>query len=165
MRLFLMSVILTGLIAIAGCGREGVSAQKTDADRSAPLGDKPSGINSGSDDAATGAPGGKLAKRAGPPDVEPVTINDVEFVVIHWGKSRGFGQNGGYIAAYNAATGEELWTLKVYDVTYDPQKEQDVQDIFIESITKTDSGDRLLVTDETGRVYRIDPETRTVLPR
>ena len=145
MRFFLISILLMLLVAIAGCGREGVSAQKTEA--------------------GGAALGEKLAKRAGPPDVEPVIISGVKFAVIHWGKSRGFGQNGGYIGAFDADTGTELWTLKVYDVSYDPQKEQDVQDIFIESMTKTESGDRLLITDEAGRAYSVDPETRTVQPR
>ena len=109
-----------------------------------------------------GAPSGK---RVGPPDVGPVTIGKLRFEAIHWGRERGFGQNGGYIAAYDAAGGAELWTLKVYDVTYDPDMEEDVQDIFIETMTKSASGDGLEITDERGRGYVVDPRTRSVRAR
>ena len=109
-----------------------------------------------------GAPAGK---RVGPPDVAPVTIGNLRFEAIHWGRERGFGQNGGYIAAHDAAGGAELWTLEVYHVDYDPDMEEDVQDIFIETMTKSASGDRLEITDERGRSYVVDPRTRSVQAR
>jgi PQQ enzyme-like repeat protein len=107
----------------------------------------------------------KLAKRAGPEEVAQVTIGNIKFVVIPWGKSRGLGQNGGYIAALDATTGTELWILKVYEVKYDLNKEQDVQDVFIESMSKTRSGDNLEIRDEEGRVYLVDTVTRAVIAR
>ena len=109
-----------------------------------------------------GAPAGK---RVGPPDVAPVTIGKLRFEAIHWGRDRGFGQNGGYIAAYDAAGGAELWTLKVYQIDYDSEMEEDVQDIFIETMSKSTSGDRLEITDERGRRYIVDPGTRSVQAR
>jgi hypothetical protein len=108
---------------------------------------------------------GKLAKREGPPEVAPVTIGNTKFVTIHWGKSRGLGQNGGYIAALDAATETELWILKVYDVKYDAEKEQDVQDVFIESMSKAPSGNMLVIRDENGRIYVVDAITRAVSMR
>lgn len=104
-------------------------------------------------------------KRAGPAGVAPVTIGDLEFTAIPWGKARGLGQNGGYIAATDRATGKELWTLKVYDVRYDPALEGDVQDVFIKSLVKSASGSELIVTDERGRRYLVDPQTRSVAPQ
>ena len=106
----------------------------------------------------------KLEKRAGPSDVKPVTIGNVRFEAIHWGKQRGLRQNGGFIAAHDAATGRELWILKVYDVVYDPRREEDVQDVFIESMSGTASG-QLEVTDEDGRVFVVTPQTRAVRRR
>jgi hypothetical protein len=102
------------------------------------------------------------AKRVGPPVVPPVTIGKNRFKAIHWGKEKGFGQNGGYIAAYDLRTGKELWKLRVYDIVYDPKMESDVQDVFIEKMGRTAKG-LLEITDENGRQYRVDPRTRTVL--
>jgi hypothetical protein len=105
------------------------------------------------------------AKRAAPPKVAPVTIDNVEFAAIPWGKARGLGQNGGYLAARDPATGKEIWTLKVYDVVYDPKLEGDVQDVFITALAKSASGHELVVTDERGRRYLVDPKTRSVRPQ
>jgi hypothetical protein len=102
------------------------------------------------------------AKRVGPPDVPPVTIGALRFSVVHWGRERGLGQNGGYIAASDGASGRELWTLKVYTVTYDPKMEEDVQDIFIEAMTAGPGARELTVTDERGGQYRVDTSTRRV---
>jgi hypothetical protein len=114
------------------------------------------GVAIGGDDAE---PAGK---RVGPPEVAPVTIDNVEFTAIPWGRERGLGQNGGYIAALDPANGKELWTLKVYDVFYDPKLEEDVQDVFITALRKSASGRELIVTDERGRRYIVDPKTRSV---
>jgi hypothetical protein len=104
------------------------------------------------------APG---AKREGPPKIAPVTIGNLRFEAIHWGKARGLGQNGGWIAAIDPATGKEAWTLRVYEVTYEPDLEGDVQDVFIASMSKSLFGQKLNVTDERGRGYVVDPATRT----
>lgn len=105
------------------------------------------------------------AKRVPPAKVAPVTIGNLRFEAIHWGKARGLGQNGGYIAAIDPASGKEAWTLKVYDVAYEPELEGDVQDIFIASMSKTLFGGKLNITDERGRAYVVDPATRTVRAR
>jgi hypothetical protein len=101
-------------------------------------------------------------KRVGPPNVPPVVIGDLRFEAIHWGKERGFGQNGGYIAALDARSGRELWTLKIYDVVYEPRMEEDVQDVFIKTMSRSASGNRLEVTDERGRRYLVDLQSRSV---
>ena len=102
------------------------------------------------------------AKRVAPPEVAPVTIGDLRFEAVHWGKERGFGQNGGYVAAFDAASGQELWTLEVYQVDYDPEMEADVQDVFIQSMSRSLWGKKLKITDERGRRYVVDPQSRSV---
>jgi len=97
--------------------------------------------------------GAPKAKRVAPAKVLPVTVGGLRFEAIHWGKARDLGQNGGYIAAIDPATDKELWTLKVYDVVYDPKLEGDVQDVFI------------TIRDEKGRGYIVDPATRAVRTR
>src|SRR5262245_56290714 len=99
-------------------------------------------------------------KRVAPPKVKPVTVGNLKIEAIHWGRSRGLGQNGGYISASDAETGKELWILKIYDIAYDPALEEDVQDIFIENIQSDDG--RLDIADERGRRYFVDVQTRTV---
>ena len=99
-------------------------------------------------------------KRTAPPKVKPVTVGGLRIQALHWGRSRGLGQNGGYIAAFDAASGRELWTLKVYDIAYDPKMEEDVQDLFIAKLAV--EGDKLSVRDEDGRRFVVDLKSRTV---
>lgn len=47
----------------------------------------------------------EMAKRVGPPRVPPVVVGDLRFEVVHWGRERGLGQNGGYIAAHDRESG------------------------------------------------------------
>jgi len=105
---------------------------------------------------------GKSAKRAGPDDVAPVRVGDTIYEVIHWGLARGLAHDGGYIRAVDAATGRERWVLEVYRVDYDPKREQDVQDVFIDALRAGASGRTLEASDEAGRRYEIDLQARTV---
>ena len=119
---------------------------------------------SGKKDDAPKKPAARLpaGKRVGPKDVPPVVIGNLRLEALHWGKERGLGQNGGYVIAYDKDSGKELWVLKVYDVPYDSKMEEDVQDVFIESLEKSASGELLEVRDERGRHYTVNPRTRTV---
>lgn len=100
-------------------------------------------------------------ERSEVPEPGPVTRDGVRYEALPWGKARGLGQNGGYIAAYDVASGRELWLLKVYEVSYDGEREDDKQDIFIEELRLQGKG-TLVVTDERGRVHRVDLARRTV---
>jgi hypothetical protein len=101
-------------------------------------------------------------KRVGPPEVPPVRVGNLSIEAIHWGKERGLGQNGGYIAARDAKTNEEQWILKIYNIDYDELLEEDVQDVFIESMKKNQKGDALDITDERGRRYLVDVAGQSV---
>lgn len=103
-------------------------------------------------------------KRVGPSDVPPVDVAGVRIDVLHWGKERGLRQNGGYIVAHDPASGRELWTLKVYDVVYQPRMEEDVQDVFIERMTKL-GDNQIAITDENGRRYVVDVAQREAAPQ
>ena len=103
------------------------------------------------------------AKRTGPKDVSPVTFNGVRYEALLWGKTRGLEQNGGYIVAKDVATGKELWLAKIYSITYDTDLETDVQDVFIQSINLSDDKKSLNITDERGRRFIFDLNTRKVL--
>ena len=109
-----------------------------------------------------GGLGMPMGKRVGPPDVTPLTVGELRIEAIHWGKERGFQQNGGYIAAIDIATGKEVWTLKVYHIEYDEKMESDVQDIFIETLSKGQDSGTIEIVDERGRRYTVDLRSRSV---
>jgi len=103
-----------------------------------------------------------MPKRVGPPLVAPLVMDDLRIEAIHWGKERGFQQNGGYISVKDKTTEKELWTLKVYVIKYNTQMESDVQDVFIESLSKGIEKGTINVIDEMNRHYVVDLKTRTV---
>jgi hypothetical protein len=104
----------------------------------------------------------KDKERSGPPEPRSVTAGGLRIEALPWGKARGLGQNGGYIAAYDLADDNEAWILKVYDVAYEDRREQDKQDVFIAELVLEPSG-LLRVTDERGGVVRVDLERRAVV--
>lgn len=101
-------------------------------------------------------------ERRSVPEPCGVALAGVRIEALPWGKMRGLGQNGGYIAAYDLETGDELWLLKVYEVHYDSDMEEDKQDLFIEDLDVTPEG-QLRVTDEAGAFYLVDVPNRTVI--
>ena len=100
-------------------------------------------------------------KRIAPPQVAPVLLGGLRIEVVHWGKERGLEQNGGYLEAFDRATGAARWLLRVYAIDCDPALEGDVQDLFIAQL-QTGPGDTLIVIDEQDRRFAIDPATRSV---
>jgi hypothetical protein len=101
-------------------------------------------------------------RRMAPAPVSPVSSHGIRYEVVHWGKSRGLGQNGGYIAAIDLASGHELWVLKVYDVTYDGDLEGDKADVFITKLSLVADGTSLEIANERGARYRVDLASRMV---
>jgi hypothetical protein len=102
--------------------------------------------------------GAALAKRPAPEEVPPFVTGGTRYEIPHF--QTPCGGNGGCVVAYDDATGKQLWSLKVYCTHYDSSLERDVQDVFITSLVL--DHDRLLIEDEKGRHFEIDPETRTV---
>lgn len=103
----------------------------------------------------------KQMKREAPDPIDSVTVGAIRFEVPHFAGQAGGTQNGGYVTAHDAPSGEWLWTLRVYETKYDPLIERDVQDVFITKLA--DHGDGTLdVEDEEGRRYVIDIATRAV---
>ena len=101
-------------------------------------------------------------ERSEVPEPAAVVSGGVRIEALPWGKARGLDQNGGYIAAYDPATDNEVWILKVYEVAYDGRRESDKQDLFIEDLALEPSG-LLRVSDERGGVYRVDLQQRAVV--
>lgn len=104
------------------------------------------------------APFPPSADRPPPPKVEPVVKDGVRYQRKIGGSSDA--QVGGLLAAYDAKSGAELWTLVVYDNKRQPGLEGDVQDIFFASM-KFDKDGKLIIVDETGRRFAVDVKART----
>jgi hypothetical protein len=84
----------------------------------------------------------------------------VRYQVEFSGKSHGFPQIGGVVAAVDDATERVLWTVVVYRVTFNPNKEEDTQEVFITDLALTGDGTRLIVTNEEGKRFAINPAPR-----
>ena len=96
------------------------------------------------------------------PKPKPVRAGAVRYEVVRNARMRGFEQAGGVVAAVDGKTGAELWALKVYAVAFEPGEERDVQEVYITALKVDADGRHLLVTDERGRVFAVDLQTRKV---
>jgi hypothetical protein len=109
------------------------------------------------------APSLALAKRSPPAEVPPVVDGNFCYEVPHGGfgdPPTPCGQIGGCVVAYDNTTGALLWSVKVYSISYDPDLEEDVQWVFITCLSLKNG--QLLVTNERGSHFAIDPATQQV---
>lgn len=99
-------------------------------------------------------PAPAFAKRKAPTPVPPVVWNGVEYRapldVEHMGR----------VQAFEVQSGRKLWETKVYHVWFNPLLEADVQWVFIKRLQVQNA--KLLVTNESGKTYRLDPKTGKV---
>ncbi|HET6433608.1 hypothetical protein [Dyella sp.] len=103
----------------------------------------------------------KSSSRIPAPAVAPVVVGEVRYEQVPNGLLAGLDQMGGYLAAFDVASGARLWTLEVYDNKRVPEKEGDVQDVFFKSMTAQADG-TLLIENERGGRFVVDPEARSV---
>lgn len=101
-------------------------------------------------------------KRAPIPEVEPVSRGGIRYEPAPFEKSEGLDQNSGYLAAVDEGTGERLWVLKVYAVSYDNDLEADLQDVFITNLELSEDGTLLTVTNEEERRFEVNLAERSV---
>lgn len=94
------------------------------------------------------------------PRVPPVTIGAVRYAPTALETKAAPEQGPGILGAYDASTGQRLWTLEVYVREIDPRWESDAQEDHFASMTATDDG-KLLIVTETRRRYEVDPVART----
>ena len=101
------------------------------------------------------------ASRIPPPRIPSVFIAGVRYAQVP-GDAEADGQVGGMLAAYDASR-RELWRLKVYENPRRPELEGDVQDVWFRTLRA--EGGRLLIENERGARFEVDPVTRHVLGR
>ncbi|MCY4756715.1 hypothetical protein [Pelomonas aquatica] len=102
----------------------------------------------------------KSGSRIPAPAVPPVSTGGVRYERVKNGLTAGFDQMGGYLAAYDEASGRQLWTLKVYDNQRVSGKEGDVQDVFFKSMALQADG-TLLIENERRARFVVDLKART----
>jgi hypothetical protein len=94
------------------------------------------------------------AKRIAPSTVEPVIHAGIRYVAPNDNGRRA------YIEAWDVKTNKKRWDLTVFSNRIDPKLEEDVQWVFIKTLSI--EGDRLVVTSERGNTYQIDINARAV---
>jgi hypothetical protein len=101
----------------------------------------------------------KSGSRIPSPAVAPLKVGALRFEQVSNGLLAGFDQMGGYLIAYDEASGQQLWTLKVYDNRRSPDREGDVQDVFFKAMSLQSDG-TLLIENERGARFIVDPAVR-----
>ena len=94
------------------------------------------------------------------PHVPPVIIGAVRYQPTTQDTIAGPEHAPGVLGAYDAATGNRLWTLQVYKRPVDPRLEKDVQEDHFKTLAATPDG-KLQIVTETGRKYEVDPVARS----
>jgi len=105
----------------------------------------------------------KSGSRIPAPTVAPVKAGGLRFEQIKNGLTVGLPQMGGYLQAFDDATGEKLWTLKVYDSKKPSNKEGGAQEVFFKSMSAQPDG-TLLIVNERGLRFIVDPKAKTSKP-
>lgn len=105
----------------------------------------------------------EFAKRR-PPEVPPVEVGGVRYEVPRAPRALGHAQASGVLAAVSPATGDVLWSIVVYPITYAGSEEEDAQDIFITAIEPEEGGESLVVTSENAARYRVHIADHSVEP-
>lgn len=109
-----------------------------------------------------------LAIREAPKPVKPLRYKGVVYQAPHFfslevkGKHEGPPQNGGFVEAFDAKTGQLLWSVKVYEVEYREGIESDVFDVFITEMHLVPKLGLLLVRDERNRTFALSLKSRKV---
>lgn len=99
------------------------------------------------------------ASRARPPHVPPVFIAGMRYAQVP-GHVETDGAASGILAACDASN-REVWRLKVYEHPRRPELEGNVQDVWFRSLRV--EGGKLLIENERGERFEVDPATRHVL--
>ncbi len=94
------------------------------------------------------------AKRLAPPDIAPIFFEDIQYMVST-AKNE---DNTKAITTLNAtkADGQVLWTKALYTITFTPELETDVQEVYVTSMALSESNDAILIENEQGASFRIE---------
>ena len=94
------------------------------------------------------------AKRLPPATAAPMVYQGIRYVATNDDGRRA------YIEAWDVQTNKKLWDLTVFTNRIDPKLEEDVQWVFINTLSVHDH--TLIVTSERGTTYQIDLQTKAI---
>lgn len=97
------------------------------------------------------------AKRTAPKPVKPVVYGKYEYRAEH--------QSAGTVEIWDTETGKRIKSVRIYKVRKNPLLEGDVQDVFITGLELLKDEGLLLITNEKGEQYTLDPVTDKVKKR
>ena len=103
-----------------------------------------------------------MAKRAAPKDVPPIITDNATYSAPHVRMPQFSMRNPGFVEAHHPKTKKLLWRIQIYNIKYDPALEQDVQDVFIKTMSLDKKNNSLLISDERSRTYVLDLTTKKV---
>jgi hypothetical protein len=98
--------------------------------------------------------GPAFAKRLAPAGVAPVTLGGLEY------RAENTADCPGCLDVIDKKTGKRVNIICVYKITYNPLLERDVQWVFIKKLEVEE--DRIIVTNEKGDAYLVNPHTLEV---
>lgn len=102
-----------------------------------------------------------MAKRNAPEEVPPIATEKAAYSVPHFPEGDRV-QNGGVVEARHPKTKKLLWRIQIYKTDYDKGLEQDVQDVFIKTLSFDKSHNLLIMSDEKFRVFVLNVTTKRV---
>lgn len=97
------------------------------------------------------------ARRVNTPPPQPVVYEGIIYRAPH------SGMQGGIIEAYDEKTGTLLWKRRVYGIARVAGLEEDVQWVFIKSLSVTNG--QLFIVNEANHAFMLDLKTREVIPQ
>ena len=101
-----------------------------------------------------------MAKRVAPKGVPAIATDKATYSVPHVRLPQFFMRNPGFVEAHHPETKKLLWRIQISNIKYDPALEQDVQDVFIKTMSLDKKSNSLLVSDERSRTYVLDLTTK-----
>jgi hypothetical protein len=100
-------------------------------------------------------------KRRAPADVEPVRLDGLRYEAPLMGQPFGFGQDGGIVTARDDATGDLVWSQRVYTVDDGDDIEEEKQEVYIRTLALTDDRRALRVVNERGQRFGLGLDGRS----
>jgi hypothetical protein len=94
------------------------------------------------------------AKRKAPPKIEPVIYEGIRYIAPNDNGRRA------YVQAWDTKTNKILWEVTIFRNLIIPLMEEDVQHIYIKSLSI--EGGKLIAVAEDDRAYSLDLKTRVV---
>jgi len=102
-----------------------------------------------------------FAKRLEPVEVKPVHFKGIIYSVPPFILDEKSPQNGGFLEARDGKD-KLIWRVQIYKTAYNPLLEQDVQDVFINSLSLDKAHGILMISDEKDRIFTVDIFTKKV---